>query len=81
MAVNLRNRALEMKEHDDDLRKRELEVGRGDALNADADRSELQQPGQQQQAPNESVSQADPGLVAGGREQEGADHHRHRDGA
>jgi hypothetical protein len=58
-----------------------MEARRSEELNADADRSELQRPEQQQQAPKESVSQSDPGLVAGGREQEGADHHRHRDGA
>ena len=56
MAVNLRKRALEVKECDDDLRKRELEGNERDELKgsfkvANAElRSELQRPPQQQQA-------------------------------
>jgi uncharacterized membrane protein len=58
MAVNLRKRALEMNEPDDDLRKRELEVRERDELNGNAElRSELRRPGQQQ-ALKESVSHA-----------------------
>ena len=61
---DLRRRELEVKERDDDLRKRELEVNERDELKgffkvANAElRSELQRPGQQQQALKESVSHA-----------------------